>query len=185
MKRSRRENPEATISFLDVISCGFGAIVLLLIIARIGDPIAFEKAEQFLKKSIQELQLQLFSIRDNTASVNDQLISKTEQLDQLEKRIALLKEKLASVEKQLASKTSAETNEATELQLALQILTEEMSGLISKRVIKLLEAFRSTVNILFSLLIRLGACRPARGQKCRQKCCIFLRFTPKSSGFKS
>ena len=130
MKKNRRETPEASISFLDVISCGFGAIVLLLIIARIGDPIAFEQAEQYLQKSVKELQQQLFNIRDNTATVNDQMLSRTEELNQLERRIALLREKLASVEKQLASKTSAESSEAADLQLALQILTEEMERLL-------------------------------------------------------
>ena len=40
MRNRRRALEEASLSFLDVISCGFGAIVLLLIIARIGDPSA-------------------------------------------------------------------------------------------------------------------------------------------------
>ena len=48
MKKQRRVNQEASISFLDVISCGFGAIVLLLIIAKVGDPSALEDAEEKL-----------------------------------------------------------------------------------------------------------------------------------------
>ena len=40
MKKHRRDLPEASLSFLDVISCGFGAIVLLLVIAKVGDPSA-------------------------------------------------------------------------------------------------------------------------------------------------
>ena len=49
MKRQRRALQEASISFLDVISCGFGAIVLLLVIARVGDPAALEEAENKLR----------------------------------------------------------------------------------------------------------------------------------------
>ena len=44
MRKQRRELQEASISFLDVISCGFGAIVLLLVIAKVGDPSALEAA---------------------------------------------------------------------------------------------------------------------------------------------
>ena len=33
-RRERRLVPEISISFLDVVSCGFGAIVLLLVIAK-------------------------------------------------------------------------------------------------------------------------------------------------------
>ena len=63
MKHQRRGAAEASLSFLDVISCGFGAIVLLLIIARVGDPAALEAAEQQLLGSVREIQERLFDIR--------------------------------------------------------------------------------------------------------------------------
>ncbi len=37
MKKKRRENEAFSIAFLDVITCGFGAIILLLMITRTGD----------------------------------------------------------------------------------------------------------------------------------------------------
>ena len=54
MKRQRRASQEASISFLDVISCGFGAIVLLLVIAKVGDPAALEEAENKLRSTVKE-----------------------------------------------------------------------------------------------------------------------------------
>ena len=63
MRRKRREWQEASISFLDVISCGFGAIVLLLVIARVGDPMLLVKAEKALMGSVRAMQQQLFEIR--------------------------------------------------------------------------------------------------------------------------
>ena len=59
-KHKRTDIHETSVSFLDVISCGFGAIVLLLIIARVGDPSALEEAEQQLMGSVKELQTRLF-----------------------------------------------------------------------------------------------------------------------------
>ena len=56
MKRQRREFQEASISFLDVISCGFGAIVLLLVIAKVGDPGALEEAEKALRGTVKQFQ---------------------------------------------------------------------------------------------------------------------------------
>ena len=69
MRYRRRDLPEASLSFLDVISCGFGAIVLLLIIARVGDPSALEEAEKELQGSVKELQTQLFDIRGESVFV--------------------------------------------------------------------------------------------------------------------
>ena len=42
-KRKRREIEIFSMSFLDVVSCGFGAIILLLIIVRFGEPVVIEK----------------------------------------------------------------------------------------------------------------------------------------------
>ena len=43
MKRKRRSIEVFSLSFLDVISCGFGAIVLLLVIMKISEPGVIEE----------------------------------------------------------------------------------------------------------------------------------------------
>lgn len=130
MKRQRRELQEASISFLDVISCGFGAIVLLLVIARVGDPAALEEAENKLRSSVKEFQQQLFDVRGESVVLNKELKSRKEQLSELNERVARLKAKLASVEKQAVKISQSEAREKEQLQLVMQVLTEEMERLI-------------------------------------------------------
>ena len=42
----RREFEVFTLSFLDCICCGFGAIILLLVLTDIGQPIVIERSEK-------------------------------------------------------------------------------------------------------------------------------------------
>jgi len=129
MKKQRRLLQEASLSFLDVISCGFGAIVLLLIIARVGDPSALEEAEQQLQGSVKELQERLFDIRGEAVVLNEELKSRKEQLSDLIERVARLRAQLASVEKQSDQISQSKVLEEEQLTLALQVLTEEMERL--------------------------------------------------------
>ena len=130
MKRQRRELQEASISFLDVISCGFGAIVLLLVIARVGDPSALEEAEEALRGTVKEFQQKLFDVRGESVVLNDQLKSRKQQLSELTERVARLKAKLASVDKQALTISLSQARETEQLQLVMQILTEEMERLV-------------------------------------------------------
>ena len=120
MKRQRRASQEASISFLDVISCGFGAIVLLLVIARVGDPAALEEAENKLRATVKEYQERLFDVRGESVVLNEQLKSRKEQLSELTERVARLKAKLASIEKQSVQISQSEAREKKQLQLRLQ-----------------------------------------------------------------
>lgn len=129
MRYSRRGLPEASMSFLDVISCGFGAIVLLLIIARVGDPAALKKLEEQLLGSVQELQERLINIRGDSSKINEQLKSREEQLSELKDRVARLQARLSSVKKQSTQVSLSQSQEEQKLRLALQVLTEEMERL--------------------------------------------------------
>ncbi|MEZ0150003.1 MAG: VWA domain-containing protein [Candidatus Reddybacter sp.] len=129
MKRARRQTVEISISFLDVISCGFGAIVLLLLIAKTVEFTALNESQTTQNQSVTVLQEQLFSLRGETQLITKALTSRQEQLSDLEKDIARLREQLASVNRQLQSASQADTTERDELILAQQILTEEMQRL--------------------------------------------------------
>ena len=59
MRRRRRELQETSLSFLDVISCGFGAVVLLLVIGKVGDPSVLEEAERQVLGTVKEFQERL------------------------------------------------------------------------------------------------------------------------------
>jgi hypothetical protein len=134
VRQKRRQLREVSLSFLDVISCGFGAIVMLLIIARVGDPSALEEAEQQLQRSVKQLQEQLFEIRGESVVLNEDLRSRREQLSELQERVARLRVNLASVEKQSKEIASSQVIEKERLQLALQVLTEEMERLQPREI---------------------------------------------------
>ncbi|MBV1931502.1 MAG: VWA domain-containing protein [Porticoccaceae bacterium] len=131
MRIRRRPAPEISISFLDVISCGFGAIVLLLLIAQTVEFSAVESGEPE-QQSVAALQEQLFALRGDNTILNRELITKQEQLSDLRARIARLREQLASVDKS-QQHIPADNSERDELALALQVLQEEMARLLASQ----------------------------------------------------
>jgi hypothetical protein len=131
MRLKRRPALEISISFLDVISCGFGAIVLLLLIAQTVEFSAVEPGEPE-QQSLAALQKQLFALRGDNKILNRELITKQEQLSDLRDRIARLREQLASVDKSQRH-IPVDNSERDELALALQVLQEEMARLLASQ----------------------------------------------------
>lgn len=129
---NRRTTETFNISFLDVMSCGFGAIILLLMITKNSAPIPLEVTETQAQGSVQALQRQLFDIRGETNILNRELNAKHEQLSQYEERIARLRQQLTSIQGQYEESSRQSTvNDIMEGRLALarQSLTEEMERL--------------------------------------------------------
>lgn len=130
----RRGIDDTNISFLDVICCGFGAIVLLLVIVQTQSPEVIEQAETVEKESIRALQEELFALRGEVDILNRELNAKHEQLGVEDELVAILKDELEVSEMRLRGlelENSAAAGPRGELQLALQTLTEEMRRLFS------------------------------------------------------
>ena len=85
MKLNRRSEEPTSIAFLSVITCGFGAIILLLIIAKSEPPILEEVKDGPLVNKISELQSELFKVQSI-------LEEKTLLASEQEKKLNLLKE---------------------------------------------------------------------------------------------
>ena len=64
--RRRRDTAIFSLSFLDCICCGFGAIVLLLILSKIYEPIAIEELSQDLRGVVARLEEELFELVGET-----------------------------------------------------------------------------------------------------------------------
>lgn len=79
MKKNRREGDAFNIAFLDIITCGFGAIILLLMIAKPGDP---PEPESLTPPAgvIKDLQRQLFKVRSESELLDRQLSGKQQRL---------------------------------------------------------------------------------------------------------
>jgi len=136
MRKKNREAEVFSIAFLDVITCGFGAIILLLMIAKTGDLPVLEESSKPLEGVVKELQKQLFDIRGETRIFNRELNAKQEQLFIWEKRIASLRRELANVMDEYSSlerETSVNSIIKGELELALQQLADEMQRLLGLR----------------------------------------------------
>jgi len=185
MKRQRRASPEASISFLDVISCGFGAIVLLLVIARVGDPAALEEAENKLRATVKEYQEQLFDVRGESVVLNEQLKSRKEQLSELTERVARLKAKLASVEKQSVQISQSQAREKEQLQLVMQILSEEMERLLGpefKQQNKLIGGIPVDSDYIIFVIDTSGSMQVAAWEKVKKEMINILDIYPDVKG---
>jgi hypothetical protein len=134
---SRRTTTEIFgLSFLDVISCGFGAIILLLIITKTVEPQIIEISTLQLDGRVAELREQVMEIRGETKILNRDLNAKHEQLSEHLQRIAILRGQLASVKSQHDSlNTETNTNDIVTEQLAIarQDLSEEMERLLGPK----------------------------------------------------
>ena len=131
--RARREIAEFSMSFLDVICCGFGAIILLLLITKTAQPQIIEASAVHLEGRIAALQKQLFELRGDTHILNRDLNAKHEQLSVHEDRIAILRSRLASVQSQHETlNVQANSNDivTSELSIARQQLSDEMKRLL-------------------------------------------------------
>ena len=62
MKIKRRETEVFSLSFLDVICCGFGAIILLLVLTEFGRPVQIEVSRENMNQQLKKLQQELFDI---------------------------------------------------------------------------------------------------------------------------
>lgn len=136
MKRKQRQTDEFNVSFLDVICCGFGAIVLLLMITKTVPIVVLEETQIDRKGQVADLQRQLFDIRGETTLLNRDLNAKHEQLDAETARIAILRGKLQTLQARYASlarQSSSNDNELGKLASATQSLTEEMQRLLGNR----------------------------------------------------
>ena len=133
MSKKDRENDAFNLSFLDVITCGFGAIILLLMIARPGDITVLETSDLSLSGVVRELQTQLFEIRGETKILNRDLNAKHEQISVWDEKVARLRSELKYTKTRYEDVTEDSSVEAIitgELELALQSLTEEMQRLL-------------------------------------------------------
>ena len=134
MRRRNRETEQFSISFLDVASCGFGAIIILLMITKSAAPTTEELTETIPAGVIQELTQQLFAIRSETDELRQEVNSARERNASVQQLIASMRSQRQALEGDyaLAREQGDETTEEIgQLLLARQTLTEEMRRLFA------------------------------------------------------
>ena len=131
MKNRKRDIEIFSLSFLDCICCGFGAIILLFVLSKFAEPVVIEKIKENMQTQIVRLENELFEIRGKTQILNREMTAKKEQLSQEKEKLARLQGDLSDVEGQFsASKDDAVVQNIIEGKLARarQELTEEMKA---------------------------------------------------------
>lgn len=133
-KSKRREVATLSLSFLDAISCGFGAIILLLVITKIFEPIRLEESNIELEGLLARYQQELEQILGETEDVRRERRTVLEDVELNQQQIAQLERELtriraAFLEQQTSAEISAEI--AGQLAQAKQSLTEEMERLLA------------------------------------------------------
>ncbi|MDX1733186.1 MAG: VWA domain-containing protein [Halioglobus sp.] len=135
-RRGSRGPEEFSLSFLDVICCGFGAVILLLMITKTVEPQIIEASTTNLEGRIAALQQQLFSLRGDSRVLNRDLNAKHEQLSDYEERIAILRGQVASARSRhdsLLVESNSNSVITEQLAQAKQSLTEEMQRLLGRQ----------------------------------------------------
>jgi hypothetical protein len=131
-RRQRRGFEVFSLSMLDCICCGFGAIILLFVLNKMGEPAALEKARQDLQALLPRLEQELHEVRGETALLDRSLLCRREQLSDEQKKLARLQGDLSSIEgrfKASREHSSVQDIIAGRLLAAQQELTEEMKRL--------------------------------------------------------
>jgi hypothetical protein len=128
----RRPSAEFSLSFLDVICCGFGAVILLSMITKTVQPQVIEQSTVNADALVKRLEEQRKKITGDTNVLNRDLDAKREQLSDYEEKTAILKGKLAKTKAELDSlniSNNANDVEKDKLARALQKLSETQKRL--------------------------------------------------------
>jgi hypothetical protein len=131
--KPRRPVEEMSMSFLDVICCGFGAVILLLMTTKFTPPIVLESSSTHLNGTVLARRDALFEIRGETTKLQRELSEKQRELDADLESLAQLEKEFSDVlGRYQASKSEADESVTLEKQLAnaKQSLTSEMERLL-------------------------------------------------------
>lgn len=143
MKLRRRDTEVFSLSFLDVICCGFGAIILLLVLSEFGQPVQIEKSREDLNQQLKALQEELYAIRGDSARLERELKGRVDKLTKERLNLARAAGDMSSIRGQFdASRQEAAVSNIVENELlaAYEELQTEQQRLLkasrSKRQIR-------------------------------------------------
>jgi hypothetical protein len=135
MSRKKRSDIEATsLSFLDVIVCGFGAVILLLVLTKIFEPVRLEESHEQLEGLVARYQEELNDILGETEVVQRERMMTEQSVESDETQVAQLQEELVRIRAAVLATSddaSVSSELAGRLAQAKQRLTDEMQRLLA------------------------------------------------------
>ena len=136
-RRMRRDLEVFGLSFLDVVSCGFGAIVLLLVLSKSAEPSISEQTTEQLQSREAQLQQLAQETSGKRQALEDEVAAAQRELEAARRTLAALRVQSDSLDsKTTETRTERTVDETIEqrLQAARQSLTEEMRRLQAQGV---------------------------------------------------
>ncbi len=135
MKRRKPPIEIFSMSFLDIISCAFGAIILLFVLSKQAEPMVIEGIRENLDGVIAALQRTIFELRGEVTVLNREKNAKRVELKRdrielngLSKQLQAVRGQYAAAEQTLEAKLIIEGKLAS----ARQELSEEMRRLLGE-----------------------------------------------------
>ena len=125
-----------TMSFLDTICCAFGAVILLFMLSKFGEPAAQEKARVELEGRIAKLQEEREQIRGTSEVLLRELAASRGELTDEQRKIARLRGDLSALRGKFQSseqESEIQNKLAGELVSAQQEVTAEMKRLLGSQ----------------------------------------------------
>ncbi len=125
-RRKRREVSAAGLSFLDCICCGFGAVILLLVIVKVRDPILTEEQRVELISLIARINAQIINVAQDTEILQSELVEAQSETERLESDAQNLAARLARLQGNLDD-TRSEAEVTAALQAAAKRAEQQLS----------------------------------------------------------
>ena len=135
-RRHRSEFQGAELSFLDAICCGFGAVLLLFVIARGAEPQVTQRDAETLRAELRVLLEERTELAARLGRLRAELTARQAEQARAERLVARHQDELTTIEgRYRAARDTATVQNRIRDQLALaqQQLTEEMKRLAAQR----------------------------------------------------
>jgi hypothetical protein len=134
MAKGRREIEVFSLSFLDAICCGFGAMIMLLVLNKASEPRIIEQVRSERQGLIAALQQELAALRGQTLTIDRDMTDAERQLAEDRAQLARLQADLSKIRGQFAAskEEGLQSDLRGELLATRQQLTEEMRRLLAE-----------------------------------------------------
>jgi hypothetical protein len=135
VRQQRRDIETFSLSFLDCICCGFGALILLLVLTEVGEPLQVVQAQRNLTDRIALLTQQLTTLRGQAVVLDDELRGRVQRSAQEQQRLSRLAGDVTRIQGQYAaSRQDAAVVNIVERELieAYQVLDRQVRQLLAK-----------------------------------------------------
>jgi len=127
--KKRRSIEVFSLSFLDVICCGFGAIILLLVLSLALEPATLENMKSDMSGKIKQIEDELKNTALESQALQQEITEKNKAVQASRQVLAQLKKELQQAQD---NDPAAQAKIKEELQAVVQTLTEEMRRLLSQ-----------------------------------------------------